>query len=213
MKKIFHSLFISLLLLLLSGCLTTLYPIFQEKDIVFNENLLGYWKYTEGKEKEKKFIEYKKIPMDRRPELPPGIRGISDKGYWVSRMDSLGQTTGEYFVFLAKIEKNYYLDYYPAESPAHKIVGKNYKDHIIKVHSSYKCDFTDKDHFEIKQFAQSFLDKLISDNKINIRHEVVEGKNIITASTEDLQKFIIPYGNNPKAYEGDVTYCTRIIDY
>ena len=62
-------------------------------------------------------------------------------------------------------------------------------------------------------FDQSFLEKLLSDNKINIQYEEVNGKKLITASTDDLQKFIIKYSDNPDAYGGDITYCSRIIDY
>ena len=156
-------------------------------------------------------MEFKKISDDRRTELPPGIRAISDKGYLVSRIDSMGQTIGQYFVFLAKIGKNNYLDYYPAEMPSQKNVNKIYRDHFIKVHSNYRCDFRGNDHFEMKLFDQGFLDKLISNNKINIRHEVIDGNNLITASTDDLQKFIIQYSDNPDAFGGDVSYCSRIV--
>jgi hypothetical protein len=210
MKRIFYILSVCFLVLFLSSCLTTLYPIFHEKDAIFNLSLLGYWKCAEGNSKERKFIEFKKIPDDRKPELPPGIRKISDKGYLVSRIDSMGQTTSQSFVFLAKIGKNNYLDYYPAEMSSQKNVIKIYKDHYLKIHSNYRCDFKDNDHFEMKRFDQGFLDKLISNNKINIRHEVIDGNNLITASTNDLQKFIIQYSDNPDAFGGDVSYCSRI---
>ncbi|HUS01194.1 MAG TPA: hypothetical protein VMY77_05680 [Chitinophagaceae bacterium] len=158
-------------------------------------------------------MEFRKISDYRKMELPPGIREISGKGYLVGRMDSLGQLIGEYFVFLAKIGKNNYLDYYPAEIPSQKNVNRIYREHSIKLHSTYRCDFKDNNHFEMKLFDKGFLDKLISNNKINIRHEVINGENLITASTDDLQKFIIQYGNNPDAFGGDVTYCNRIVYY
>ena len=212
MKKTLCILSVSCLLFSLSGCLTTLYPIFHEKDAIFNEHILGYWKCTD-KGKNISFTEFKKIPEDRKPELSPGIRKISDQGYLVSRIDSMGQITDQYFVFLAKIGKNYYLDYYPAEMQSQRNVNRFYKSHFIKVHSSYMFDFKDNDHFEMKRFDQDFLDKLISNNKINIRHEVIGGRNLITASTDDLQKFIITYSNNADAFGDNSTYYTRIIDY
>ena len=212
MKKIVYILSVSFLLFSLSSCLTTLYPIFHEKDVVFNESLLGYWKCSD-KAKTISFMEVKKIPDDRKPELYPNIRGISDKGYLVRMVDSLGQTTSQSFVFLAKIGNNYYLDYYPAEMPSQKNVNTFYKSHYIKVHSSYRCNFKDNDHFEMKRFDQDFLDKLISNNKINIRHEVIGRRNLITASTDDLQKFIIMYSDNGAAFGDNITECNRIIDY
>ena len=185
MKNTFYILFVSFLLLFLSSCLSTLYPIFHENDVVFNQQLLGSWKYIE--DKKEKFIEFRKIPDDRKSELTASIKKISDKGYLVSRTDSLGVVLSQAFVFLAKIGKNYYLDYYPAEMPSQKGTNKFYKSHYVKIHMSYKIDFKDNDHFEMKRFEVAFLDKLIEDNKINIRHVIVEGSNVITASQEDLQ--------------------------
>ena len=211
-SRLFFTLAIAFLVILFDSCLTTLYPIFHKEDALFNDHLLGYWKCLD-KSKNISFIEFKKIPEDRKSELAPGIREISDKGYLVSRMDSMRQITNQDFVFLAKIGKNYYLDYYTAEMPSQRNVNKFYRSHYIKVHSSYRCDFKDNDHFEIKRFDQDFLDRLISNNKINIRHEVVGGRNLITASTDDLKKFIITYGNSADAFGNDDTYCTRMVDY
>ena len=37
------------------------------------------------------------------------------------------------------------------------------------------------------------------------------GKVLFTASTDDLQKFINQYGDNPEAFGDDITYCSRIM--
>jgi hypothetical protein len=210
MKRLLHIIPVCFLLLFFSSCLTTLHPIFHEKDVVFNQKLLGYWSYRE--DEKKKFMQFGNIPEDRRAELAPAIRTISNKGYLVSWMDGSGIVESQCFVFLARIGKNHYLDYYPAETPAQKKVERFYKDHFVKVHASYRIDFKDGDHFVMKRFDKDFLDKLISDNKINIRHVLVDGKNIITASTDDLQKFIVQYGNDPRAFATE-TVCERSVNY
>lgn len=210
MKKALYIFSITFLLLLLSSCLSTLYPIFHEKDVIFNQQLLGSWKYTD--DNQQKFIEFKKIPANRKSELTDAIKKFSDKGYLVSRTDSLGKVISESFVFLAKVGKNYFLDFYPAELPSEKKINSFYKSHQIKKHNSYRIDFTDNNHFEMKRFDKSFLDKLISNNKINIRHEVLGGDNIITASTDELQNFIIQYSDNPKAFMTGIT-CIRTVYY
>src|SRR6185369_1318002 len=198
MKKSLPILSLFFLLIFLSGCLTTLFPIFKPSDVTFNPTLIGSWKYSE--DKQEKFIEFRKIPEDRKKELTAEINKISDKGYLASRMDSTGKLISQCFVFLANIGKNYYLDFYPAELPSQKNINGFYKDHFIKAHTSYRIDFKDKDHFDMKRFDSDFLNKLIASNKINIRHEVVDGKNVITAPTDELQKFIIQYSDNPKAF-------------
>ncbi len=207
MKKVFPILLI-FLACLLNGCLSTLYPIFKEEDIIFNKNLLGYWKSVN----ENNYVEFKRIPAGRRPEMPQGIHKLSDSGYLVSKIDSTGRITDENFVFLARIGKYYYLDYYGAETASEKAMSRIFKDQFVKLHSSYRCDIKDNGRFEIRRFDKDFLDKLILNNKINIRHETVEGKNIITAPTEELQKFIIQYSDNPAAFTEVINY-VRVIDY
>jgi hypothetical protein len=208
-KKIFYTVFVALLFFSLSGCLKTLFPIFHEEDAIFNNSLLGNWKCSD-KGGNISFMEFKKITDDRKQELPAGIRKISDKGYLVTRMNNKEEITSQHFVFLVKIGKYYYLDYYPAETGAQKNISKIYRDHFIKLHSNYRCDFKGNDQFEMRLFDQDFLDKLISKNQINIRHEVVGDANFITASTDDLQKFIKQYSDNPKVFGDDITHCTRI---
>jgi hypothetical protein len=205
-----YKLWLILIVFILTGCLTTLYPIFHVTDVTFNPALLGYWKYID--DKKEKFIYFRKIPDDRKLELTASIQKISDIGYLVSSTDSLGVVLSQSFVFLAKIGKNHYLDFYPAEMPSQKGINKFYKSHLVKIHMSYKIDFKDNDHFEMKRFDGGFLDKLIANNKINIRHEVVEGSNVITASTDDLQKFIIQYSENPKAFVYNFN-CSRVTYY
>ena len=199
-----------LLVFVLSGCLNTLFPIFTVKDVTYNSALIGSWKYKE--DDKIRFIEFKNIPADRKKELTNEINVVSDKGYLVNRMDSAGNLISQSFVFLAKIGKNYFLDFYPAELPSQKSIAGIYKDHFIKAHTSYKFEFKDQEHFVMKRFARDFLDKLISTNKINIAHQVVEEENVITASTEELQKFIIQYSDNPKAFAFE-TICERSVYY
>ena len=133
-----YKLWLILIVFILTGCLTTLYPIFHVTDVTFNPVLLGYWKYID--DKKEKFIEFRKIPDDRKLELTASIKKISDKGYLVSSTDSLGVVLSQSFVFLAKIGKNYYLDFYPAEMPSQKGINKFYKSHespIINNHIWY----------------------------------------------------------------------------
>jgi len=212
MKNILSILFLSFLLLFLSGCLTTLYPIFREEDAVTNDNLVGYWKCLNKKNEVTGFLDIKKIPDNRKPELAESIRTIASKGYLIGLLNSAGEMDGLYFVFLVKIGKNEYFDFYPAETEAQKKVNNDYKSHFMKFHTSYKCEVKDNNHFEMKLFDKDFLEQLISKQQIHLRYEKrEEGEKIITATTEELQKFISQYGDSPKAYTAEVKYCVRMV--
>jgi hypothetical protein len=198
-------------MLILTSCLDTLYPIFTADDVEFDPSLLGTWKYKDDNQKTH-FNEFKKLPTERKNELTGLVSSITDKCYLESSIDSSGLVEQQNFVFLVKLDDHYYLDYYPAELSSDKMIDQAFKDHQIKTHKSYRIDFASKDLFHLRRFDKGFLDNLIMNNKINIRHVSVQRKNVITASTRELQKFIIQYGENPKAYANDIL-CTRVKYY
>ena len=209
MKKAVVASFLIFSLTILSGCLTTLYPIFFEKDLLFEENLIGLWKCTSDKNKNISFYEFRRIPETKKKELPLEIQKASDKAYLVSRSDSSGQETEQYFVFLATIGKSQYLDFYPAETPVQYAINKYFKQHYVKVHTNYRCDMQSKNQFIIRQFDSGFLENLIEHNQINVR---ISGTKLIESPTKALQEYILKYGDDPKAYYS-TTICTRILNY
>ena len=59
---------------------------------------------------------------------------------------------------------------------------------------------------------EQYLNKLIEEKKIRISHEKdAKGDIVITASTDELQQYIIKYGDEPGAYRSDKTVFTKII--
>jgi hypothetical protein len=60
---------------------------------------------------------------------------------------------------------------------------------------------------EIGQLKEEYLKNLIHKKQIRIPHEVrYDGSFLITASTEELQQYVMKYGNVPEAYENLTTY-------
>jgi hypothetical protein len=69
------------------------------------------------------------------------------------------------------------------------------------MHTAYRVDLFKTVHFELSQLDGGFLNKLIEEKKIHIRHEInSDGDIVITASTEELQQYIMKYGDEPGAY-------------
>ncbi|HEY6503646.1 MAG TPA: hypothetical protein VIZ28_06685 [Chitinophagaceae bacterium] len=215
MKKSLLVLFGFLLLIIFNSCLSTLYPFFTEKDVVFNSAIIGEWRYTARSGKGS--ILFEAIPNAKLSELAPGIRKIAGKGYLATWIDSAGSVDSKYFVFLVRIGNSLYMDHYPAEMDYEKPVEDIFKQHHLKKHSCYRIDIRNNDGFEMKLLERSFLDDLIAKNQIRIHYEekgVYDNKTIITAPTEELQAYVLKYGDNPKAYNTDYSYnCTRVINY
>jgi hypothetical protein len=75
--------------------------------------------------------------------------------------------------------------------------------HLAPMHSIAVVESISENEVKIKWFDETWLEKMFSANKIRIRHEKVmdldlkpdedEGMYLLTASTDELQKFIIKY--------------------
>jgi hypothetical protein len=254
MKRI-HALAAIVLLLGLSSCLSTIHPIFTEKDLVFDQKLIGTWGYqkkVEGDSAEmvdmatkernkpsevrnasgKRFyvlqgksgepiqvevdgvVEFSKATSADFSEVPQ-LKKLLGKTYMVRHKDGDGNVQAAYFGFLVKLGNNYYLDYYPAETPAISSYSDFYKSFYTKMHTAYRVNFTGNNSFELKQFDETFMKNLIDNKKIRIRHETREdGSFIVTASTEELQQYILKYSEVPEAYYSDNTSMyTRILNH
>ena len=203
------------LLVVLNSCLSTLYPFFTERDVVFNSTLIGKWTCVINGEKHN--LTFEAIPGKRLHELGPGIRKLADKGYLLTWKDSLHEVYSSDFVFLARIGNNFYLDLYPAEMESERKFPAAFKEYYIKTHSCYRIDLQNPNQFKMKRLEASFLDDLIRKKQIRINYEETgppENKRFITAPTKDLQKYLLKYGDHPNAYNTSLSFtCKRFINY
>lgn len=196
------------LLLFLSGCLTTLHPIFTEKDLVYKPELTGIWK-TKNDDKEG-WAEISPLAKETSIELPGKISSIKDKGYLVVYKNKDGNINGRYIAFLARIGKHLYFDYYPVPMEAEMNADEFYMLHFVKMHTPYRVDILKDGSFELSQLDGGYLDDLIKKKKIRIHHELnSDGNAVITASTEELQQYILKYGDDPGAIMNEKTAFSR----
>ena len=210
MKKVSIILAISFLIILLSSCLRTLHPIFTIKDIVYEPKLLGAW--TTDNQGTKGFAMITNLAADNSIELPEKMASIKQKGYLVSYQDGDGKTTEQYIAFLARIGKHLYFDYFPADKKDNKIIDEFFASHLVKMHTSYRVDISKDGSFELSQLDEGYVTKLINEKKFRIKHEKDDNGDImvITASTEELQQYLIKYGDEPEAYRSDKTKFSKI---
>jgi hypothetical protein len=208
MKKVSVILAFTFLIIFLSSCLRTLHPIFTSKDIVYEPKLIGSWK-TES-QGTKGFVIITNLTADNSIELPEKISTIKQKGYLISYQDEDGKATEQYIAFLARIGKHLYFDYFPADNKDNKIIDEFFASHFVKMHTSYRVDISKEGSFELSQLDESYVTKLINEKKIRISHEKeANGNIVITASTDELQQYIIKYGDEPGAYRSEKTVFTK----
>ena len=204
MKKIALTTAFAFLLIFLSGCLTTLHPIFTEKDLAYDPKLIGVWN-TENEGKKGKVI-ISNLATENSLELPGNISAIKQQGYFIIYKDENGKTSDQYIAFLARIGKHLYFDYYPADKKEDRKLDEFFGIHFVRMHSSYRVEILKDGSFELSQLDGSYVKSLIDQKKIAISYETdAEDDITITASTKELQQYLLKYGDESSAYESAKT--------
>jgi len=200
MKKIILVSSLLFMTLLLGSCLTTLHPIFTEKDLVSDPRLNGKWSNKE----DGSTASYRPAQISDVKSFSTSMQRNVSKIYMLDERDAQGLLKSKQYAFMVRLGKYYYMDFYPAGLKHADNVEKFFAAHYIPMHSIYRIRFKDDHSFEIQQLDAGYLENLIKNKKIRIRHEVTEdGNYVITAPTEELQKYIIKYSEVPEAYSKD----------
>ncbi len=170
------------LMLFLAGCIvTSIYPYYTDKDLVFDPAVLGKW--VEGG-KTNKTSEYVKFE-------PMGTNG-----YWATAFGT-SETNG-FEVHLFRLKAQLFVDSFPT----------NRSLDFVPVHQVSKVTHMGP-RLETANLNYDWLDTLLKKHPKAIRHMVLRekpgdesgGRIILTADTRELQRFILKYVNNTNAWK------------
>lgn len=197
MKKVLLF-FFSLITLLIAGCgLTTLHPIFTPDDLVMDNRLLGKW------ESDKTWYRFDPATTVAIEDIPEKLRPLANRFY------SLTTETGLNLAFMVKIGEHYYLDVYPIESRTEKNIDPFFKKHKLRMHTVHRLDYEGPSSFHLLNFEEDYLKNLIRKKQLRIAYTEVKKSDsdeediVITASTSQLQQFLLKYGSDKNAYDKD----------
>lgn len=185
-----------MLIMTISSCLTTLHPLFKPGDVCFDENLLGSWRV----DKENDTLTFCRATAANFEGLPEELKKLSSKAY---ELQMGGWEEEQLFLaFLFKIGKNTYLDLYPMVHPKQKPLNSLFMAHYLRTHTVYKVKL-DRRGLDMRALNGEFVEELITKNKLRIRHEQQEtgGSLLLTASTDELQQYVLKYGDTDAAFE------------
>ncbi len=177
---------------LLGGCIPvmSLHPLFTEETLVFEEKLLGtwvddsnnIWEFKDPNEQEK---IYKLIFIDDEDKK------------------------GSFVVHLVKLENRLFLDVFPDQFPSEQQDWE-------KMNWAYNFFFFEPAHTFIKindiepelklQLTDDDeLKKLLKENPNAVEHTSTEDKFVLTASTEELQAFVLKYADDDRLFTDEIT--------
>jgi|WetSurMetagenome_2_1015567.scaffolds.fasta_scaffold00213_6 hypothetical protein len=176
--------------LLVSGCLVkSLHPFYKESDVIFDPSLLGTWLDNDSSKWVLEQSVLNKFPGEHKPQ----------NSYKITYYEKDGPS--EFEVHLFKLNSQLYVDFIPSNIKVPELAGY----HLIQTHTIAKVIIADNE-INLKWFNETWLTSLFEKNKIRISHETITDQNgddtyVLTASTEELQKFIVKYGNDPAAFK------------
>ncbi len=197
-------LFCCLLLIIVSGCIPSLHPLYTKKDLILDNSIIGTWVSEESKSDQSVWIIKKYKDSHEPGPLYINPHDFGDKLYRLEHIQS-GDTIG-FDLYLIKLDKYFYFDFYPQNYESDNEMRNM---HLFPVHTFAKVNIK-TNTIEIKQFNIDFLKKLIEQNKIKISHERSGRNMILTAPTEELQKFVKKYTDADDAFVDPIILSRKI---
>jgi len=179
-----------LLAALLGGCIPvmSLHPLFTEETLVFEEKLLGTWVDDSNN------IWEFKDPNEQ------------EKIYKLIFVDNEGQK-GSFDARLTKLENKLFLDVYPSEPPwdeedPNKVEWPFNTLFFMPVHTFIKINGIEP-QLKLQLTDDDELKKLLKENPNAVEHTSTEDKFVLTASTEELQAFVVKYADDSRVFTAE----------
>lgn len=168
---------------LFAGCvLTSLHPAYHEKDIIFEPRLVGTWSTTEDLSKDSWIFEAGETNHYRVTYVNEGKKAHLD---------------GAVF----KLGGHLFLDLRPTEEGLKEAPGfDTYAVWLIATHIQLRLAFRE-DSLTMAAIKLQWLDELLKKNPRALRHERTEDRVIATASTDEIQAFLLKYAGEEEAFE------------
>jgi hypothetical protein len=169
--------------LLLAGCFVqSLHPFYTEQDVVFAPGLIGTW-ITGEKESDEAWT-FEKTESNKYKLI------ITDRGEPYS-LDA----------HLAKLGTNLFLDLGLPEEGLKGIDDlRLYGAFLTPTHSIVKV-WQLEPELGLSFMSPKWLGDLLEKEPNALRHEKIDNRIILTASTKELQGFILKHANNTNAFE------------
>ena len=177
------------------ACIPSVHPLYTAKDLVSNSQLPGHWKETDTPENKWHF-------------------SAKGKGQYELFYDEGGKRA-TFELHLIELGKQYYLDFFPDSdelSNTRNLVESQkdstgfstasnflYQSTMIPMHLFAKVEIN-QSTLKLHLFDQDWLEKMILERRIKIRHEKMKDRILLTASTAELQQFVLKYQHTEKAY-------------
>ncbi|MCL5281604.1 MAG: hypothetical protein M1376_17030 [Planctomycetes bacterium] len=197
---------------LLAGCvpIVSLHPLCTKETIAYEEKLLGTW--VEDANQPEVTWEFAHLEQSAARLLPADLRDALDKCYRLNLADKEGRR-GSFAACLVKLQDKLFLDVLPDRFPSGeqdpnqmKLVYNAF--FFTPVHSFVRVSSIG-DQLKIRLTDDDGFKKLVQADPKVVKHDVLDDRPILTASTEELQAFVAKYADDERLFPGEVTLTRR----
>ena len=180
---------------LLGGCVPvmSLHPFYTKENVVFDKKLLGTW-----------------VDDPNRPETTWHFESI-DEPKNAYKLIFIGEDDlkGSFVVHLVKIKDDLFLDIFPSKAPWDMDDPNESKWPynfllMIPAHTFVKIDSL-APKLKLRLMLETQLKKILEENPEAIANVVVEDRPVLTASTRELQAFVLKYADDERVFADQVT--------
>jgi hypothetical protein len=198
MKKAITTTLISMLVLISSCAIFSIHPLYHSTDLLQKDTLLGLWLEEDNTKGSIQFTSQDDNDLYKTIMIDDSDTALFEAG-------------------LLELDGQLYLDFFPSEDCDFFGGGDctmlvNLSNNYIPTHTFMKVDIV-KNSLKITPFDGERLVQLFRQNRIRLAHEFFDPEEdqnddfvVITASTDDLQKFVARYSNDEEAFDEPITY-------
>ncbi len=173
--------------LLLAACVPSVHPFYTVKDLAFDQQLLGEW-HEKGKTNNAQIWRFEKNDAD---------------SYKLTVTEEDGKT-GQLSAHLFKLHQDYFLDLIPTDvqfgtNQAGLVAACMFPGHLLARVSQFDPDL------RLAFFDFDWLEKFLDQNPEALAHHKQDNGLLLTASTPDLQTFVLKHLNELFSKPGEFT--------
>jgi len=179
---------------ILGGCIPvmSLHRLYTKEDVVFEEKLVGTW--VDDPKSPKTTWEFSRAEA-------------GEKAYKLVYSDDKGKK-GSFVVHLVKLENRLFLDVLPSQFPSEQQDWEKMKwaynfFFFVPAHTFIKIDSIEP-QLKMRRTVNDEMKELFKEEPDAVKHELVEDEIILTASTKELQAFVLKYAYDIRVFPAKI---------
>ncbi|MBU0509135.1 hypothetical protein KKH27_09905 [bacterium] len=162
---------LALALLLLAGCwAVSIFPLYTDKDLIWDKQLVGSWSTSDGSNSIWSFAP-------------------SDTNSYVLTVREENERDAQFEAHLLRLKDHLFLDLLPAQGD---FASDFYTGHLLPAHSFWRVDLKD-DTLRLGMLSMDWLEEAIDKGTVSIPHLERNDGYVLTAPTQELQAFVLSH--------------------